>query len=54
MNIYNIYKGIKYYKEWNGNWFLILPELGKKIQMQEPFTDDDMKKIIENEYFQFI
>lgn len=49
------YKGIKYCKEWlNGNWYIVMPELQKSIQMQEPFTDEDIKQIIKDEVCQYI
>ena len=48
------YKDIKYNKEWiNGNWYIVMPELQKKIQMQDPFTDEDVIQIIEDEVCQF-
>ena len=49
------YKDIKYCIEWlNGNWYIVMLELQKKIQMQEPFTNEDVTQIIEDEVRQFI
>ena len=51
----NEYKNIKYFKTWmRGNWYLVLPDFQKSIQMNEPFSDEDLKKVIDDEVCQFI
>ena len=51
----NTYKNIKYYRTWiQGNWFLILPDFQKSIQLQNNCSLEDIEQIINNEVCQFI
>lgn len=51
----NTYKNIKYFKTWiQGKWYLILPDFQKSIQLQDPYSIENIEQIIDNEICQFI
>ena len=49
------YKDIKYFTTWlRGNWYLIIPDFQITIRLREPYTEDTLMQIIEDEVCQFI
>ena len=51
----NQYKNIKYYRSWiRGNWYLIIPDFQKTIQLEDGCSTENIEQIIDNEICQFI
>lgn len=49
------YKDIKYFTvRMGGNWYLVMPDFQKSIQLLDGCSTEDIKKIIDNEICQFI
>ena len=49
------YNNIQYFTTWmRGNWYLVLPDFQKSIQLQDPCSENDIERIIDNEVCQFI